>query len=59
MPAPADNPSGSVGGRHQLAGLTLSLAFDDESQARRTLFAAGSGEPAGLICVEGDVYRRQ
>ena len=51
-------PSG-VGGRYRLDGLTLSLAFADGSQARRTLFAAGSGEPVGLICVEGDAYRRQ
>lgn len=50
---------GGAGGRYRLDGLTLSLAFADESQARRTLFAAGSGEPVGLICVEGDVFRRQ
>ena len=50
---------GGVGGRYRLDGLTLSLAFADGSQVRRTLFAAGSGEPVGLICVEGDVYRRQ
>ncbi|HEX5726043.1 MAG TPA: hypothetical protein VFX98_11295 [Longimicrobiaceae bacterium] len=48
-----------VGGRYHLDGLTLSLAFVDGSQAQRTLFAAGSGEPVGLVCVEGDVYRRQ
>ena len=50
---------GGVGGRYRLDGLTLSLAFADGSQVQRTLFAAGSGEPVGLICVEGDVYRRQ
>lgn len=48
-----------VAGRYRLNGLTLSLAFADGSQAQRTLFAAGSGEPVGLICVEGDAYRRQ
>lgn len=48
-----------TGGRYRLDGLTLSLDFDDGSQAQRTLFAAGSGEPVGLISVEGDVYRRQ
>jgi hypothetical protein len=48
-----------VGGRYQVDGLTLSLAFADGSQAQRTLFAAGSGEPVGLICIEGDAYRRQ
>ncbi|MFL5538491.1 MAG: hypothetical protein ACJ8J0_05835 [Longimicrobiaceae bacterium] len=48
-----------AGGRYRLDGLTLSLAFADGSQVQRTLFAAGSGEPVGLICVEGDVYRRQ
>lgn len=51
-------PSG-VGGRYRLDGLTLSLAFADGAQTQRTLFAAGSGEPVGLICVEGDAYRRQ
>lgn len=48
-----------VGGRYRLEGLTLSLAFADGSRTQRTLFAAGSGEPVGLICVEGDVYRRR
>jgi len=50
---------GGLGGRYRLDGLALSLAFADGSEARRTLFAAGSGELVGLICVEGDVYRRQ
>ncbi|HEU0079732.1 MAG TPA: hypothetical protein VFQ76_18885 [Longimicrobiaceae bacterium] len=50
---------GGVGGCYRLDGLTLSLAFADGAQAQRTLFAAGSGEPVGLICVEGDAYRRQ
>lgn len=50
---------GGIGGRYRLDGLTLSLAFADGTQVQRTLFAAGSGEPIGLICVEGDVYRRQ
>ena len=48
-----------VGGRYRLDGPTLSLAFADGAQVQRTLFAAGSGEPVGLICVDGDVYRRQ
>lgn len=47
------------GGRYSVDGLTLSLAFADGSEARPTLFAAGSGEPVGIICVEGDAYRRQ
>lgn len=50
---------GGVGGCYRLDGLTLSLAFAGGAQAQRTLFAAGSGEPVGLICVEGDAYRRQ
>ena len=50
---------GGVGGRYSVKGLTLSLAFADGSQKRRTLFAAGSSEPIGLISIEGDVYRRQ
>jgi len=48
-----------VGGRYSVEGVTLSLTFADGSQTRRTLFAAGSGEPVGIICVEGDAYRRQ
>lgn len=51
-------PSG-VGGRYRLDGLALSLDFADGTRTQRTLFAAGSGEPLGMICVEGDAYRRQ
>lgn len=47
------------GGRYSVRGLTLSLAFADGSQKRRTLFAAGTSEPIGLIAVDGDVFRRQ
>jgi hypothetical protein len=48
-----------AGGRYSLKGLTLTLDFADGTKKRRTLFAAGSGDPVGLIAVEGDVYRRQ
>ena len=48
-----------VGGRYSIDGLTLSLAFADGSEVGHALFAAGSGEPVGIICVEGDAYRRQ
>lgn len=48
-----------VGGRYSVRGLTLSLAFADGSERRRTLFAAGTSEPIGLLAVDGDVYRRQ
>jgi hypothetical protein len=51
--------TGGVGGRYTVQGLTLTLAFADGTQQRRTLFAAGSSEPLGLICVEGDAYRRR
>ncbi len=51
--------SGGVGGRYTVQGLTLTLAFSDGTQQRRTLFAASSSDPLGLICVEGDAYRRQ
>jgi hypothetical protein len=50
---------GGVRGRYSIEGLTLSLAFADGTQSQRTLFAAGSSEPIGLIAVEGEVYRRQ
>lgn len=49
----------SVGGRYSVRGLTLSLAFADGLHKRRTLFAAGTSEPIGLIAVDGDVYRRR
>jgi hypothetical protein len=48
-----------VGGRYSIDGLALSLAFADGTQSQRTLFAAGSSEPIGLMAVEGEVYRRQ
>lgn len=50
---------GGVGGRYRVEGMTLALDFADGTQQRRTLFAAGSGDPIGLIGVEGDVYRRR
>lgn len=48
-----------VGGRYSINGMVLTLAFADGTQQRRTLFAAGTSEPIGLISVDGDVYRRQ
>ncbi|HEX4985072.1 MAG TPA: hypothetical protein VFV71_03260 [Burkholderiales bacterium] len=48
-----------VSGRYRLQGLTLVLAFADGTESRRTLFAAGGGEPAGLISVEGEAYKRK
>lgn len=51
--------TGGVRGRYSVQGLTLTLAFADGTQQRRTLFAAGSSEPLGLICVEGDAYGRR
>ena len=51
--------NGGVGGRYSVQGLTITLAFADGTRQRRTLFAAGSSEPLGLICVEGEAYRRQ
>lgn len=46
-------------GRYRVQGLALILAFADGSESRRTLFAAGTGEPVGLISVEGEVYKRK
>ncbi len=51
--------AGGVGGRYRLDGLAIVLDFADGTRSARTLFAAGSGAPVGLICVEGDAYRRQ
>jgi hypothetical protein len=48
-----------VGGRYSLQGLTLTLAFSDGTQRRRTVFGASASDPIGLISVEGDAYRRQ
>jgi hypothetical protein len=39
-------------------GLTLTLKFDDGSVRERTLFAAGSGTPPGLISIDKEVYAR-
>ena len=47
------------GGRYRVEGLTLALRFDDGDERRRTLFAAGTSEPVGLIGVDGDVYVRR
>ncbi len=47
------------GGRYRVEGLTLTLRFDDGDERRRTLFAAGTSEPTGLIGVDGDVYARR
>ena len=48
-----------VAGRYWVQGLTLVLDFADGSETRRTLFAAGAGDPVGLISVDGDVYSRR
>ena len=46
-------------GRFKLQGLTLILNFADGSESRRTLFAAGTSQPVGLISVEGEAYKRK
>jgi hypothetical protein len=53
--------SGTTGlrGRYRVEGLTLTLSFDDGDLRSRTLFAAGTSEPTGLIGVDGDVYARR
>jgi hypothetical protein len=53
--------SGQTGlsGRYRVEGLTLILNFADGSESRRTLFAAGTTEPIGLIAVDGSVYARE
>jgi hypothetical protein len=40
------------------AAVALILNFADGSESRRTLFAAGTTEPIGLIAVDGSVYAR-
>lgn len=46
-------------GRYRVQGMTLLLTFADGTQSRRTLFAAGTSDPAALICVEGEAYKRK
>jgi hypothetical protein len=48
----------ALGGRYRVQGLTLTLKFDDGSVRERTLFAAGSGTPPGLISIDKEVYAR-
>jgi hypothetical protein len=48
-----------LGGGYRVEGLTLILRFDDGDERRRTLVAAGSSEPVGLIGVDNDVYARR
>ncbi len=48
-----------IGGRYRVQGLTLTLDFDDGSVRERTLFAAGSSTPPGLISIEKEVYARR
>jgi hypothetical protein len=45
-------------GTYQVQGLALILTFADGDTRRRTLFAAGAGDPIGMISVEGEVYTR-
>ena len=51
--------AGGATGRYMLGGLTLSLAFDDGSLRSRTLFAAGTGEPVGMLSIDGEAFRRR
>jgi hypothetical protein len=46
-------------GRYALAGRTLSLTFQDGTTRTRTVFAAGSGEPVGMLAIDGDAFRRR
>jgi hypothetical protein len=50
---------GGLRGRYRVQGLTLILNFADGAEVRRTLFAASASEPAGMICVEGEVFARR
>lgn len=50
---------GGLPGRYAVAGLALSLAFQDGSTRTRTLFAAGGGEPVGMLSIDGDAYVRR
>ncbi len=49
----------TVGGRFRVQGLALILNFNDGSTKQRTLFAAGSSAPIGLISVDRDIYARR
>jgi len=53
---------GGLRGRYRVQGLTLLLTFADGDQRRRTLFpvsSPGSGEPPGLIAIDGEVFVRR
>jgi hypothetical protein len=50
---------GGLGGRYRVQGLTLILNFDDGAERRRTLFATSPTDPAGMICVDGEVFARR
>lgn len=50
---------GGLPGHYRVQELTLILTFRDGTERRRTLFATGPSEPAGMICVDGEVYARR
>jgi hypothetical protein len=48
-----------LSGRYALQGLALTLTFQDGDTRVRTVFAAGSGDPVGMLSIDGDAYRRR
>jgi hypothetical protein len=48
-----------LSGRYALQGLALTLTFQDGDTRIRTVFAAGSGDPVGMLSIDGDAYRRR
>lgn len=45
-------------GRFKVRELTIILTFADGTEQRRALFAGGTSQPIGLLCVDNEVYSR-
>jgi hypothetical protein len=50
---------GGLTGTYQVQGFALTLTFADGDVRRRTLFAASTGGPVGMISVDGEGYARK
>ncbi len=53
------NGRNALTGTYRILGLTLTLTFSDGDVRGRTLFAASTQAPVGLISVDGTVYARR
>ncbi|MGE3526127.1 MAG: hypothetical protein AB7I33_09425 [Gemmatimonadales bacterium] len=51
--------AGTLRGRYDLRGLTLTLHFTDGTTRDYAFFAAGRSRPAGLVSIDGSVYVRR